>query len=250
MPIDGFTIVAQVLNFLVLVWLLKRFLYKPVLDAIETRETGIREELASADAKRDQARKDGDEFRRKNEAFDRDREGLLAKAVEEADAKRQDMMDAARAEADRLARKRRDALQTDYVNLARELGRKARMEVFAVARKTLADLANSDLEKRVAMVFARRLRDMDEPTRETFAEAMDSSTDPAVVRSAFELDESGRDIVRAALNETFHAEIPVRFETSPDLVAGVEISSNGQKMSWSISEYLELLDKDVQAMLA
>jgi F-type H+-transporting ATPase subunit b len=55
--------------------------------------------------------------------------------------------------------------------------------------------------------------------------------------------------VRKALNETFSADVPVRFETSSDLVAGVEISTDGQKMAWSISEYLEVLEKDVQGLL-
>ena len=51
MLIDWFTVAAQALNFLVLVWLLKRFLYKPILDAIDVREKGIAATLAGADAK-------------------------------------------------------------------------------------------------------------------------------------------------------------------------------------------------------
>jgi F-type H+-transporting ATPase subunit b len=52
MLIDWFTVGAQVLNFLILVWLLKRFLYKPILHAIDAREQRIAKELADADAKR------------------------------------------------------------------------------------------------------------------------------------------------------------------------------------------------------
>jgi F-type H+-transporting ATPase subunit b len=249
MLIDWFTVGAQVLNFLVLVWLLKRFLYKPILGAIETRENGIRKELADADAKRDQAKKDGEDFRSKNEVFDRERAGLLAKAADEAKAERQKLLDTARADADALASKRRDALKADSANLNVELGRTARKEVFSVARKALADLAFAGLEERMAAVFASRLRAMDDSAKDAFAGALKSASEPAVVRSAFELDEPGRDLVRKALNETFSADVPVRFETSPDLVAGVEISTSGQKMAWSISEYLEVLEKDVKDLL-
>ena len=56
MLIDWFTVGAQVLNFLVLVWLMKRFLYKPILDAIDAREKGIATELADADAKKAEAK--------------------------------------------------------------------------------------------------------------------------------------------------------------------------------------------------
>ena len=41
MLIDWFTVGAQALNFLILVWLMKRFLYKPILHAIDAREKRI-----------------------------------------------------------------------------------------------------------------------------------------------------------------------------------------------------------------
>ena len=50
MLIDWFTVGAQVLNFLILIWLLKRFLYKPILHAIDEREERIATELANADS--------------------------------------------------------------------------------------------------------------------------------------------------------------------------------------------------------
>ena len=46
MLIDWFTIIAQALNFLILAWLLKRFLYRPVLNALDEREKLIASELA------------------------------------------------------------------------------------------------------------------------------------------------------------------------------------------------------------
>jgi F-type H+-transporting ATPase subunit b len=52
MLIDWFTVGAQVVNFLILVWLLKRFLYKPILHAIDERERRIAKELADADTKK------------------------------------------------------------------------------------------------------------------------------------------------------------------------------------------------------
>ena len=71
MIIDWFTVGAQTLNFLVLMWLLKRFLYKPILHAIDEREKRIATELANADKKKAEAQKERDEFRKKNEEFDR-----------------------------------------------------------------------------------------------------------------------------------------------------------------------------------
>src|SRR5665811_2539985 len=89
MLIDWFTIGAQALNFLILVWLLKHFLYKPILNAIDAREKRIAKELADADAKKAEAQKEHDEFQHKNEEFDQQRAALLSKAKEDAQAERQ-----------------------------------------------------------------------------------------------------------------------------------------------------------------
>src|ERR1035437_775893 len=84
MLIDWFTVGAQAINFIILVWLLKRFLYKPILDAVDAREKRVATELADADAKKAEAKKERDEFQHKNEKFDQQRAALLSKATEEA----------------------------------------------------------------------------------------------------------------------------------------------------------------------
>lgn len=65
MLIDWFTVIAQVVNFLILVWLLKRFLYQPILNAIDAREQRVATELADADAKMNEAAKQRNEFQKK-----------------------------------------------------------------------------------------------------------------------------------------------------------------------------------------
>ena len=104
MLIDWFTVGAQALNFLILVWLMKRFLYKPILDAIDAREKRIAAELADADAKKAEAKKERDEFQHKNEEFDQQRAALLTKATDEAKAERQRLLDEARQGGRRLER--------------------------------------------------------------------------------------------------------------------------------------------------
>jgi F-type H+-transporting ATPase subunit b len=69
------------------------------------------------------------------------------------------------------------------------------------------------------------------------------------VRSAFDLPAEQRAAIQNALNETFSAEIHVRFETAPDLVGGIELTTNGQKVAWSIGDYLASLEKGVGELL-
>jgi F-type H+-transporting ATPase subunit b len=249
MPIDWFTVVAQAVNFLILVWLLKRFLYKPILHAIDEREKGIAAQLAEAGAKIAEAQQERDDFQHKNEAFDQERTALLKKATDEANAERQQLLDDAGKDADSLRAKRRDALRDEQRNLRQEILRWTQKQVFAVSRKTLADLATTSLEERVVEVFLHRLRAMTGAAKEELAAALKTSTHPARVRSAFDLPPAQRKAIESAVKESFGAETQVQFETAPELVSGIELSTNGQKVAWSIADYLATLEKSAGDLL-
>jgi len=249
MLIDWFTVIAQAINFLILVWLMKRFLYQPILGAIDVREKRIAAQLADADAKKAEALMEREEFKSKNDEFDRQRAALLNKATDEAAAERQRLFNEARKAADTLSAKRMETLRNDAHNLSQTISRRTQQEVFAIARKTLADLATASLEERMGEVFIRRLRGMDDKAKAGLAQALKTASDPALVRSAFDLPEEQRAAIQNALNENFSAEIHVRFETVPDLVSGIELTTNGQKVAWSITDYLTSLEKGVSELL-
>lgn len=249
MLIDWFTVLAQVINFLILVWLLKRFLYKPILNAIDEREKRIAKELADADAKKTEAKTERDEFQHKNEVFDQQRAALLSKATDEAKAERKRLLDEARQVADALSTKRQETLRNDAHNLNQAISRRTQQEVFAIARKALTDLAGTSLEERLADVFIQRLRAMDSQAKAGLAEALQAASDPALVRSAYELATEQRAMIQNALNEAFSADIHVRFETAPELISGIELTTNGHKVAWSIADYLVSLKKSVDELL-
>ena len=249
MLIDWFTVGAQALNFVILVWLMKHFLYKPILHAIDAREKRIVAELADADAKKAEAQKERDEFQHKNELFDQQRAALLSEATDDAKNERKRLLDEARKAADAFSVKRQETLRNDAHNLNQAISRRAQQEVFAIARKALTDLATTSLEERMREVFTRRLRQMDGEAKARCAEALKTASGPALVRSAFDLPAQQRAAIQSALNETFSAEIPVRFETAPDVISGIELVTNGQKVAWSIAEYLTSLEKGVDELL-
>ena len=249
MLIDWFTVAAQALNFVILVWLMKRFAYQPILDAIDAREKRIAAAIANADAVEAKAHEERDEFQRKNEDLEQQRAALIAQATKDAQAERERLLGEARQAADALAARRQEALLADAQRLDAALVRRTQQEVFGSARKTLADLASASLEARVVDAFARRLRGLDGPAREALAKALATATGPALVRSAFDLPADQRSGVQTAINETFSADVALRFETAPDLVAGIELSANGQKVAWNISGYLASLKQGVEELV-
>ena len=250
MPIDWFTVVAQAINFLILVWLLKRFLYKPILHAIDEREKGIAAQLAEAEAKKAEAQKERDDFQHKNEAFDQERAALLKKATDEAKAERQRLLDEARKDADSLRAKRQEALRNEQRNLSQEIIRWTQKEVFAITRKTLADLAATSLEERMGDGVRPASARVDRRGQGAVGcrpQDLDPTGDACAARSICRRRSTQR--YESAVNETFSADIHIQFETVPELVSGIELSANGQKVAWSIADYLATLEKSAGELL-
>jgi F-type H+-transporting ATPase subunit b len=249
MLIDWFTVGAQALNFIILVWLLKRYLYKPILNAVDAREKKIAAELADADAKKAEAKKERDDFQQKNAQFDLQRADLVRKATDEANAERERLLDQARKAAEALSAKRQEALRSEVKSLNEAIRHKTQNEVFAIARKALTDLAGVGLEQRMTVVFTDRLRQMDDKAKTDFAQALKTAPTPALLRSAYELPADQRATIQKAVNEMFSVDAKISFETAPNLVSGIELSANGQKVGWSIAEYLESLKRGIDEVL-
>ena len=79
--------------------------------------------------------------------------------------------------------------------------------------------------------------------------ALKTSSEPAIVRSAFEMPAKERETIQNALDETFSTAIRVRFETAPNTISGIEVTLGGQKLAWSIAEYLAEFEQKLGALL-
>jgi F-type H+-transporting ATPase subunit b len=249
MLIDWFTVGAQAANFLILVWLLKRFLYRPVLAAIATREKLIADQLQDAAAKKIEAQREQDDFKRKNQEFDQHRTAMLGQAVESVKTERQKMLDAARTDAEALRSKLQASVKSDRENLNREIVDRARQEVFAITRKALADLSSTSLETSLGEVFVRRLRALEGPMKDNLVNALKTSSGPACVRSSFDLTPDQKNAIQKILDEMAIPGIPIRFEVAANLICGIELIANGQKIAWNITDYLASLEKHIGEML-
>jgi F-type H+-transporting ATPase subunit b len=250
MLIDWFTVGAQALNFIILVWLLKRFLYKPILNAIDAREKRIAAESAAAGAREAQARKAHDEFDEKNKQFDQDRGALLAKASLQITAEHERLLDEARKEANELLSEQRAAARNDAAALMDQMMRLAAGEVFDVARRALSDLASVTLEERLGEIFMRRLREMKAEAKQLLDAALRAPHAEAVVRSRFSLATQEKATIQNVLNETFAADIHLAFETAPDGICGIELTVGGQRLAWTIAGYLGALEEKARALIS
>jgi F-type H+-transporting ATPase subunit b len=246
MLIDWFTVFAQVVNFLILIWLLKRFLYKPILGAMEAREQKIAAQLRDAATQKAEAERERESLRVARAAFEAQREDLLKKAADEAESTRRRLSDEVRQEIETVRAKWHETLRHEQDALRAELTSRAQREIFAIAKQTLRDLAGKELEQQIATVFVRQLKAINGAEKDQLVTILKTSRKPAVIRSAFDLRQSERAEIENAITQALVPDLPVRFEIASDLVSGIELAANGHKISWSITGYLASLEKSVR----
>jgi len=243
MEINWFTLIAQILNFFLLVWLLKRFLYKPILKAIDKRESNIIAELNDAEAKKTEALKEREEYKQKNLSFDLERKELFDQAIFESKELQAELLEKARDEAQDLKNHLEKLSKEKQQNRDNTLALKIQEEVFEVSRKVLSDLASASLEEQVTIIFIKKLESLKDQEVKEFRNAL--KTSEISLRSAFPLTEKQQNRIADQINNLLGANTNIRFEVSPELIGGIELSSRDYKLTWSISGYLTDLENRI-----
>ena len=249
MLIDWFTVAAQSINFLLLVWLLKRFLYKPILSAMDAREQRIARQLQDAEAQKHEAEAQSRGLRAANEEFARQKQALLDQAKAEAEDTRERLTEEARAEIEARRLRWRESLREEENALQAEITSCVQEEIMAISRHALHDLAGIELEQQIAAAFVCRLKKLDDHEREHLASDVKISEKPMMIRSAFDLPPAIRLEIESVVREVLGPHLTVGYERVPGLIAGVELSSGGRKISWSISGYLSALEKRLRRVI-
>lgn len=245
---DWFTVIAQIINFLILVVLLQRFLYGPIVRAMDRREAEIAARLDAAARTSVEAEQEKKRFETMAQEFEDAREEMRAHAREEADALRTELLEKVREEVERIRTQWHESLHGERDSFLRSLRSHVCEEACTVARRAVTELADSSLEEQMAVCLERHIRNLDAGKHEDITRHFRASQSDIIVRSAVELSEVGRSaLVRAVNGLTDAAEL--RFEVEPSLICGVEILAGGRSLAWNLENYLyDLEEKLAEAM--
>lgn len=249
MQIDWFTFGAQIVNFVVLVALLKRFLYGPILAAMDEREARIAERLAAAHEQQAAAQEEAAAYRAKQAALEAERTQRLAEAEQAAAARRDELLQAAREEVQQLETEWRAAVARQRDTFLHDLAERALHETIEVARRALRDLADADLEARAVETFIGRLEALDADQRAALADALRAAQGHAVLRSAFAGVEAHRDRLREVLAAQLGAAPTLTIEPDAAIGFGLELRIADRKVAWSLDSYLGRLVSTVRDQL-
>jgi F-type H+-transporting ATPase subunit b len=241
MHIDWFVLFCQIFNFLLLMYLLKRFLYGRIIKAMDDREAKISARFAEAEELKIEANEAAELYDKRNQLLNEKKEQMLNEATMAADAKRKELMEKVRVEVDQVKTRWQDMLLREKDAFFYDLRQRAAKQLYATARKALRDLADTDLEERIVDEFLRRIKTLDEGKSTQIRKAISGVGNKVTIQSAFGISVSRQTQIEEALNKQITNGFTIRYLEQPDIVSGIEMRVNGHKIAWSLNEYLETL---------
>jgi F-type H+-transporting ATPase subunit b len=243
--IDWFTVIAQIFNFLILVALLKRFLYGPIIRAMDEREARIAARLEEARRHIESAEQEARSYREKVRDFEAHRSEMLEAAAQEAEARRRDLLREVREEVASRRAAWYETLQQEKAAFLHDLRRHAGAKFVQISRQALGELAGAELERRILRVFLKRIEELADTGGDDFQESFIRSGSRVAVTSSFDIPPDLRSLMEETFRSRIAPECTFRYEISPDLLCGIELKTDGVRVAWSLEDYLGELEKDL-----
>lgn len=225
MGIDPFTFVAQLVNFLILVALLRHFLYRPVLKTMDARDKFIREQLEKAQQAQKQADEQARQVGLQAAEVDQLRALRLAEVKAEVENAQQQGLARVREEVAEIGQRWRESKAREIEACGAAESQRVGQILLRIVRTALADLATASLEQHMVEVLLARAESIPEG--------------PTQITSAFPLEPD----LQAKLQRRFPG---ATFQVNSALLAGVVLRVNDQKVGWSLDAYLEGLAQKLQ----
>jgi F-type H+-transporting ATPase subunit b len=252
MLVDWFIVVAQIVNFLILVALLRWFLYQPVLSVMERRKEGIKRQWQEARQLQQKAEDELEEHRRLRQRLEAEKEDRRRQALADVERERLGSIEQMRQDLQEQRRRWHADLERQQEAALERLRAQLLEQVQSVARRALTDLASVQLEERIVDCFLDRLDQLGADRRDALLSELERQRGSVRLCTGFGLNEERREDLRRRLASRLPplAGQALAFEREPRLLCGIELRTPTQAIGWNLEEYLTALDRSLAAALS
>lgn len=236
MQIDWFTTLAQMINFLILIWLLKKLLYKPVLNTIQQRDQAVADRLQQAEQTMQEAEQLKQQYQKQLDTLHQQQSSILQQTQQQAGAEKAEQLKQLAQEME-LKKQQFDKNMLAEQQAQQKLVKQVVTEqVLQTSSKILADLSGQSLEQQIIEHFLQQLKSLSKSELETLKEALGDPSGTEIF-TQFAVTE----VMQKRITEQIKAispETTVRFKQQ-DLLCGIKLEAAGRSWDWHIDRYLK-----------
>ncbi len=231
MKFDLWTFLFQIVNFMVLLFILKRLLFKPIREIMEKRRKTINDALSGADSKKEEAEEIKEELEQELRSQRKLRQEVEARMRAEVDEQRKRLVEAAKKDAEKAIEKERAVFDTEKKKFESDLREKAAEAVSLYASNILKDISDVDLHRSIARKFRGEVKGIasDISGIERLGEAITLK-----IASAYPLDGDEADAIKKAFETSMEKKVSFTFETDAALIAGITVRADDKVYDFSL----------------
>ncbi|HEU5409087.1 MAG TPA: F0F1 ATP synthase subunit delta [Nitrospira sp.] len=250
MELDWTTFALEILNFLVLVWVLKRLLYKPVLKVIAERKAEIQKTLSDAESLRKEAQDLRDQYENRQVEWNREKETVRNRMVEEVNAEKVRLLLELQTSLDQDRAKARALEQRRLTDLTRQAEDAAIAQGGQFAARLLARLASAELEAKLVEIMLEDLRRIPDERRQAIRTGCGKGEVPAFVTSAHVLSQPQQKSLQEALQSLLGRPVSCEWREDQDLLAGIRLSLGPWMLGVNLQDELKAFSETAQSVSA
>jgi F-type H+-transporting ATPase subunit b len=153
-------LLTQIIGFLIAVWILKKFAWKPLMGMLEQRREKIKTDLDSADNLKKQAADELVEYQNKLKEIDAEARKKIQEAVADGNKVATDIREQARSEAKEIISKAREELSRDVAKAKVELRDDMVNMAIAATEKILAEKLDDEKHRMMLNNFLDEVEDI------------------------------------------------------------------------------------------
>lgn len=243
MQFDLFTFLASLFNFLVLLALLRVFLFKRVTQAMDAREERIANNWDEAESEKQEAEQLRAEYEQRMEEADEERDQMLEQTRREVDREKRKRLEQVSDEVDEKRRDWLQALESDQQRLVQSVREEVGRATVESTRSALTALAGTTLERQMV---ERLLEQIGEQGGHELGDSFEGAK--IEVTTSSELSDEERERIGARIGE-FAEPSSLDFRVSDDLVCGLRMQIDDQEIGWSIADHMAELETDVAQLV-
>jgi len=233
------TFLLEIINFLVLVWILKHFLYKPILDVIARRRAGIEDRLAKAQQLHDEANTLKTEYENRLVDWEHERQQARATLAQELNEERVQKIKSLQISLEQEREKSQVAESRLRTKTARATEYNALQQSAQFATRLLTRAAGPELEERLFDLLVDNLSNLSADQVAALNTQWSEKTKTITVASAYPLTDIQQKTLEKALTKMSGLAVPVLYEQHSDLLAGLNITIGAWILHTNIRDELK-----------
>jgi F-type H+-transporting ATPase subunit b len=218
------TFILELINFVVLIWILNRFLYRPVMNVIAQRKAAIQKTLSEAETTRSDAQALQSQYENRLTEWEEEREKARTQLRDEISAERDRLLEDLRAELNQEREKAAVVEQRRLKDFAQQAEATAIAQGGAFVSRLLLRLGGVELERKIIDMVRQDLPSLPHDQRQAIRAASATIGLPMKITSAYPLDRAQRDMLSQACRTLAGREVICEFLEDRNLIAGLRIS--------------------------